>query len=151
MLPRVEGPAVELAREGAAAPAEGPATLGTVLYIEDNLSNLRLVERLLARRPNVKLLSAMQGRLGLELAREHRPGLILLDLQLPDIPGVQVLERLQRDGRTSQIPVVVISADATPGQTERLRAAGAREFLTKPLDVKKLIQLLDETLNEGER
>lgn len=147
-LPQVESPLVEVVlRKGAVVPSEVPVTVGTVLYIEDNLSNLRLVERLLARRPNVKLLSAMQGRLGLELAREHRPSLIFLDLQLPDMLGAEVLQRLQRDPRTAQIPVVVISADATPGQIQRLLTAGAREFLTKPLDVKKLMTLLDETLN----
>jgi CheY-like chemotaxis protein len=117
-----------------------------VLCIEDNLPNLRLVEGVLAHRPAVKLLSAMQGGLGLELAKEHRPSLILLDLQLPDIPGTEVLRRLQRDPRTRQIPVVVLSADATPGQTKRLLADGAREFLTKPLDVKELLRVLDEIL-----
>jgi len=135
----------------AAIPVEAVATQGTVLHIEDNLANLRLVERLLAHRPNVKLLSAMQGSLGYELAREHAPGLILLDLQLPGIPGDEVLERLQRDPRTRHIPVVIVSADATPGQIQRLRAAGAREFLTKPLDVKRLLELLDDLLDGGVR
>lgn len=144
-LPRVESPAAT-----ATLPAEASAQMsgaaGTVLCIEDNLPNLRLVEGVLAHRPAVKLLSAMQGGLGLELAKEHRPGLILLDLQLPDIPGAEVLRRLQRDPRTRQIPVVVLSADATPGQTRRLQADGAREFLTKPLDVKQLLRVLDEVL-----
>jgi signal transduction histidine kinase/CheY-like chemotaxis protein len=144
-LSRVEGPAgtVTLPAE---ASAQTSGSAGTVLCIEDNLPNLRLVEGVLAHRPAVKLLSAMQGGLGLELATEHRPGLILLDLQLPDIPGVEVLRRLQRDPRTRQIPVVVLSADATPGQTRRLLADGAREFLTKPLDVKELLRVLDEVL-----
>jgi PAS domain S-box-containing protein len=147
-LPRAECP---MARTAPAAiiPDEALATRGVVLYIEDNLSNLRLVERLLAHRPNVKLFSAMLGSLGLGLAREHHPGLILLDLQLPDIPGAEVLERLQRDAGTSQIPVVVISADATAGQIQRLRAAGAREFLTKPLDVRRFFQLVDDVLKNG--
>ena len=148
-LPRAECPMAQTVPP-AIIPDEALFTRGVVLYIEDNLSNLRLVERLLEHRPEVKLLSAMQGGLGLELAREHRPGLILLDLQLPDIPGAEVLQRLQHDPRTRQIPVVVISADATPGQIKRLRAHGAREFLTKPLDVKRLLVLLDEVLNEGE-
>jgi len=149
-LARVESPAAGVDLP-AAAPAQTHGTPGTVLCIEDNLPNLRLVERLLAHRPEVKLLSALQGGLGLELAREHRPGLILLDLQLPDIPGAEVLQRLQHDPRTRQIPVVIVSADATPGQIKRLRSAGAREFLTKPLDVKRFLQLLDEILNEGDR
>jgi PAS domain S-box-containing protein len=144
-LPCVKGPAAT-ATLPAEASAQSSGSGGTVLCIEDNLPNLRLVEGVLAHRPAVKLLSAMQGGLGLELAREHRPGLILLDLQLPDIPGAEVLRRLQRDPRTRQIPVVVLSADATPGQTKRLQTDGAREFLTKPLDVKQLLRVLDEVL-----
>ena len=153
-LPGVEGQVERLERtvEGVAAAAKGSGVLGTVLYIEDNLSNLRLVERILAHRPDVRLLSAMQGRLGLELAREHRPDLIFLDLHLPDVPGGEVLRRLQADGKTRRILVVVISADATSGQIQRLLAEGARDYLTKPLDVKKLISLVDETLRkEGGR
>ena len=116
----------------------------TVLYIEDNLPNFRLVERVLARRPSVMLLSAMQGSLGLDLARDHRPDLILLDLHLPDIPGQEVLERLRSEPTTSDIPVVVVSADATAGQVERLMASGARAYLTKPIDVRQLLRILDE-------
>ena len=149
-LPRAKDPAARVDLPVATS-AQTPAAVGAVLYIEDNLANLRLVERLLEHRPEVKLLSAMQGGLGLELAIKHRPGLILLDLQLPDIPGAEVLQRLQHDPRTRQIPVVVISADATPGQIKRLRSQGAREFLTKPLDVKRFLGLLDEILNEGDR
>jgi PAS domain S-box-containing protein len=115
-----------------------------VLYIEDNLSNLRLVERVLGRRPQTTLLSAMQGQLGLDLAREHRPDLILLDLHLPDIPGDEVLRRLLEEPRTRQIPVVILSADATPGQMERLLAAGVQAYLTKPLDVRQLLTLVDQ-------
>jgi CheY-like chemotaxis protein len=121
----------------------------TVLYIEDNLSNLELVKRVLTRRPGIRLIDAMQGRLGVDLAREHRPDLILLDLHLPDIPGAEVLRQVREDPRTSGIPVVVISADATPGQIERLLADGVLAYLTKPLDVKKLLALLDQTLPQG--
>jgi len=88
----------------------------------------------------------MQGRLGLDLAIEHRPQLILLDLHLPDLPGEEVLLRLRAAPETRQIPVVVISADATAGQVDRLLALGAKAYLTKPLDVKRLLDLLDETL-----
>jgi CheY-like chemotaxis protein len=91
-------------------------------------------------------MSAMQGRIGLALAREHQPDLILLDLHLPDIPGDEVLRRLQTDLRTRLIPVVAISADPTPGQSERLLAAGAHACLTKPVDVRELIRLVDATL-----
>jgi len=126
-----------------------PATRGVVLYIEDNLPNLRLVERLLTHRPNVKLFSAIAREPRARAGPRAPPSLILLDLQLPDIPGPEVLERLQRDPATREIPVVVISADATLGQIDRLRAAGAREFLTKPLDVQRFFKLLDDILSNG--
>ena len=113
----------------------------TILYVEDNLSNLKLVEQALERLPNIWLIPAMQGTLGLELARRHRPDLILLDLHLPDLDGASVLEQLKADPATAQIPVVVISADATHAQVERLRAAGAADYLTKPIDVRRLLEI----------
>jgi signal transduction histidine kinase len=128
------------------ADTERPCSHGTVLYIEDNLANLRLVERVVSLRPGVALLSAMQGRQGLELARAHRPDLIVLDLHLPDLPGTDVLAQLVGEPGTREIPVVILSADATPNQTARLRAQGAYAYLTKPLDVKALLTLLDEVL-----
>jgi signal transduction histidine kinase/ActR/RegA family two-component response regulator len=153
-LPVVEGPVQRHERLGDAAPAAEPAPHAgrrrTVLHIEDNLSNLKLVERVLAQRPGVEVIAAMQGRLGLELAREHRPALVLLDLHLPDLGGDQVLERLRDDPETAAIPVVIASADATPGQVRRLLAAGAAAYLTKPLDVRELLRLLDEALIETE-
>jgi CheY-like chemotaxis protein len=91
----------------------------------------------------------MQGRLGLDLAREHRPDLILLDLHLPDMTGAEVLDLLGEDPATSDIPVVIISADATPGQIQRLLSAGALEYLTKPLDVRRFLDVVDTTLNGG--
>jgi CheY-like chemotaxis protein len=146
-LGRVEPPIAALAGdEGPAAGEVAAGASGVVLYIEDNLANLTLIERVLARRPQTKLLSALQGQLGLDLAREHRPDLILLDLHLPDLPGEEVLARLAREPRTRHIPVVVLSADATPGQIERLLAAGARAYLTKPLDVPSFLKLLDASL-----
>jgi len=117
-----------------------------LLYVEDNLSNLKLIQRVLAHRPEIRLIPAMQGRMGLDLAREHRPKLILLDLHLPDIQGEEVLRQLKEAPETRDIPVVVISADATPGQVKRLLAAGARNYLTKPLDVRKFLEIVDETL-----
>jgi signal transduction histidine kinase/CheY-like chemotaxis protein len=126
-------------------------TGGTVLYIEDNLSNLRLLERVLDRRPGITLLSAMQGRRGLELARDHRPDLILLDLHLPDLSGRDVLAALRGEPSTRDIPVVILSADATERQIERLLAEGARHYLTKPLDVQLLLTLLDDVLGKPGR
>lgn len=128
---------------------EGTGQPRTILYIEDNLSNVSFIEDVLSHRPTVKLLPAMQGRLGLELAREHHPDLVLLDLHLPDIPGLDVLRQLQDDPTTRNIPVVVLSADATPGQIRRLVAAGCRAYLTKPLNVKKLLAVLDDLLQRG--
>jgi PAS domain S-box-containing protein len=115
-----------------------------VLYVEDNLSNLKLMERVLARRPGITLVSAMQGSLGVTLARDHRPDLILLDLNLPDMQGEEVLARLHADPATAEVPIVVISADATSGQRARLVDAGASDFITKPFDVDRLLQIVDE-------
>jgi CheY-like chemotaxis protein len=94
----------------------------------------------------MKVIAAMQGRLGLELAREHQPVLVLLDLHLPDMDGEQVLQRLRDDPATAAIPVVIVSADATHGQVQRLLTAGAFAYLTKPIDVRELLGLLDKTL-----
>ena len=119
----------------------------TILYVEDNLSNLTLVQRILARRNDVDLIPAMQGGLALELARSHRPDLILLDLHLPDIQGQEVLRQLRSAPDCRDIPVVILTADATPGQVDRLLAAGAHAFITKPLEVKPFIETLEEVLD----
>ena len=87
----------------------------------------------------------MRPILGLELAREHHPDLVLLDLQLPDLPGEEVLRRLKSEPRTADVPVIVISADATEDQPERLRADGALDYLTKPFDVARLLAIVDES------
>jgi PAS domain S-box-containing protein len=129
--------------------ADGAAR--TILYIEDNLSNLRLIERILVRHAQTRLLSAMDGRRGLEMAREHRPDLILLDLHLPDIQGDEVLQRLRAETGTREIPVVILSADATQRQIDRLYAAGAVGYLTKPLDVGRFLHVVEETLQKGTR
>lgn len=146
-LPLVESPIETLEADGGeklvGEPPPAATASRTVLYVEDNLSNVRLIEAVLARRPAVRLLSAMQGQLGLELAAGKHPDLILLDLHLPDIPGEEVMRRLQADERTSGIPVVVVSADATVRQIKRLLAAGASDYLTKPLDVKRLLEIID--------
>jgi hypothetical protein len=128
------------------ASGQDSGVTGTVLYIEDNISNRRLMERLFARRPGVRLVGAAQGQAGLDLARADRPDLVLLDLHLPDMNGEEVLRRLWEDPHTRAIPVAILSADATPAQAKRLRAAGAMAYLTKPLDVSEVLQLLDDTL-----
>jgi CheY-like chemotaxis protein len=135
----------EITADGAGVDAALPEAR-TVLYIEDNVPSAQLMERIFSRWPNVKLISAMQGGLGVDLARQHRPDLILLDLHLPDIQGLEVLQRLRLDPGTHQIPVVVTSADATPGQIARLRAAGADEYLTKPLDIIRFSEVVRKFL-----
>jgi PAS domain S-box-containing protein len=127
---------------------QGPPV--TVLYIEDNPSNLELVERIVQRR-GMSLISAMRPMLGIELACEHRPDLVLLDLHLPDIPGEEVLRRLRADERTAAIPVVILSADARPGLTTHLLQAGARAFLTKPLEVTELLGQLHRVAEDKRR
>jgi len=112
----------------------------TVVYIEDNPANLRLVEQALKRLDGVRLVSAMQAGTGIDLVREHHPDVILLDLHLPDVSGAEVLEQLKSDPATATIPVVVVSADATPNQVERLQAAGAAAYMTKPIDVRLLLE-----------
>ena len=119
-----------------------------ILYVEDNVSNTRLMEHIVSYRPTVKLITAMQGRLGLELAIQHQPDLILLDLHLPDLSGEEVLAQLQRDHRTKEIPVIMITADATPRQIRRLTDAGAAAYLTKPVNVENLLSLFDERFAE---
>jgi signal transduction histidine kinase/CheY-like chemotaxis protein len=122
--------------------------LATILYIEENLANLDLVESIIASFPSVRLIPALQGRLGLELAREHRPDLILLDLHLPDMTGEAVLQKLREDSRTRSIPVVIISADATPSRIQRLLGSGARQYLTKPINVQEFLETVERLASE---
>jgi signal transduction histidine kinase/ActR/RegA family two-component response regulator len=147
-LPLVEGPVERYERlnGGTQAAPKPAARRRVVLHIEDNLSNLNLIERVLAQRAGIEVVAAMQGRLGLELAREHHPMLVLLDLHLPDMGGEQVLQRLRDDPATASIPVVIVSADATPGYVQRLLSAGAAAYLPKPIDVHDLLRLLDEAM-----
>jgi CheY-like chemotaxis protein len=122
-----------------------------VLYIEDDPANFVLVQRILEQRPAVKLLQATRGEIGLTLAETHGPRLILLDLNLPDIHGSEVLRRVQQNAATMHIPVVVISADATASQIERLLSAGARNYLTKPFNIDPFLAVVDEILGETDR
>jgi len=114
-----------------------------VLSVEDNLANARLINRVMARRPGIRLLQAMQGQVGLDLARSHKPELILLDLHLPDMSGEAVLRALQADPETAGIKVVIASADATPGRVNRLKELGAYAYLSKPLDIFELLAIVD--------
>ena len=132
-----EGNVVRLPREG-----DGPV----VLHVEDNAFNLKLVERVLEQRPEIRLAETRTGAAGLALARDLVPSLILLDLRLPDIPGDSVLRLLREDVMTREIPVVMISAEARPVEADRLLAAGANEFLVKPIDIRTLLDVVDRIL-----
>lgn len=149
-LPSTEPPVLDTPPVAATAvpppPARTPEKTFTLLYIEDQDLNLRLVERILLHHPQYKLLSSMQGRLGLDLAREHQPDLILLDLNLPDMPGDEILMALKSDPDVSEIPVIMVSADALGDRIETLIAAGATGYLSKPYRVNEFLRLIRETL-----
>ncbi len=134
--------------DDAPPPTTGNAPSATLLYIEDNIGNVRLIERLLLHRPNIRLLSSLKGSLGVELAQQHQPDLIMLDVHLPDLPGIDVLGRLVADERTSSIPVIMLSADASQEQIKRFSDAGAKDYLTKPLDLEYFLTLLDSYVRD---
>lgn len=146
VLPSANEPALATFTPNApsASPTGDRLRTASLLYIEDNTSNVRLLEQILHRRPNWEMTHAGHGKLGIELAASRPFDLILLDLHLPDISGGEVLGHLRAGGANAHAPVVVISADASPGQIERLIAAGASAYVTKPIDVQELLQLLDE-------
>jgi CheY-like chemotaxis protein len=121
---------------------EGPI----VLHIEDNLSNLKLVERVMARRPSIQLVEAQTGEEGLGLARRLMPSLVLLDLRLPDLPGEKVLQRLRADVQVHGLRVVVVSAEARPAEAKRLMGLGADDYLVKPIEIQALLELVDQIL-----
>jgi len=114
-----------------------------VLQIEDNPSNAALVEQVLAKRPRVRLVSAVEGLSGLQLARQHRPDLVLLDLHLPDLGGDELLHRLKAVPELADTKVVVVSADATPSRIREMLDLGVEGYLTKPVDVEALLRLVD--------
>ena len=115
-----------------------------VLYVEDSEPNFRLVESVLVDRPGTDLIWAETGQKALDVARSQNPQLVLLDLDLPDIHGRRVLQELQAQPETAKIPVIVISADATPSQIERMLTAGARNYITKPFEIRRFLCMFDE-------
>ena len=128
----------------APAPVEGEPHL--LLYVEDNPANLRLIEEIVRFRADLRLLSAPDGHLGLQLARAHRPEVILMDLNLPGMSGIEVLRQLRTDPETAAIPVIALTANAMPRDIERGRAAGFHRYLTKPIDIDKFTEAIDSTL-----
>ena len=144
-LPRAVAPEMALSPMADFAPlAAAGEPMRSVLYIEDNIPNLDLVERILEKRPGLRLIPAIRGDLGLRLAKQHHPDLILLDLDLPDLDGREVLRRLRADPLTQNTPVIVVSANALPDGIEQLLAAGADAYVTKPIDVRDFFRVLDE-------
>jgi signal transduction histidine kinase/AmiR/NasT family two-component response regulator len=146
-----EPQAVAAAEPTAVRQAQVPAgaQLRTLLYVEDNPANLMLVEDLLARRSDISLLSAADGNSGIEIAHASQPDVILMDINLPGISGIQALKILRADPATAHIPVVALSANAIPRDIERGLEAGFFRYLTKPIKVNEFMDTLDEALRRA--
>jgi CheY-like chemotaxis protein len=119
---------------------------GTVLYVEDNPVNVLLMEAMLGQQTRLRLISTDLPQAGLQLAREQQPDLVLLDIQLPGMDGYEVLRRLRADEGTRGIPVIAVSANAMPADIERGLAAGFDDYLTKPIDQRVLVTMLQRVL-----
>jgi CheY-like chemotaxis protein len=130
--------------------ASGDALQRTVLYIEDNPANMALVEQLIARFPDLQLVTAVNGTLGIERARKLLPQVILMDINLPGISGIKALRILREDPVTAHIPVIALSANAMPRDIERGLEAGFFRYLTKPVKIKELMGELGEALKVSE-
>ena len=130
--------------------AEIKQNSGIILYIEDNLSNIQLVEQILeTHRPSINLITNIYGKNAVQFAIDYKPDLILLDLNLPDIHGNEVLKMLQAEPRTAEIPVIILSADAMVKQSEQLMEAGAKDYLLKPIDVMQFLKVVDEWMKKS--
>lgn len=119
----------------------------TILQIENNQANAELVTQLIARRMDLKLLTATHGLQGVEMARTHQPALILMDMMMPQLSGLETLTLLHADAETSHIPVIIVSSNAFPGVGEKCLAAGALAYLTKPYKIEDLMALIDTGLS----
>lgn len=143
-------PRVELHPTEHAALARTPlpegSPLRTLLYVEDNPANLELVEQIVARRPDLRLLSAADGHLGIEFARDYLPEVILMDINLPGINGIEAMRILRADPATAHIPVIALSANAQAHDIEKALAAGFFNYLTKPIKVNEFVAALDVAL-----
>jgi len=122
------------------------ASQRTLLYVEDNLANMKLVEQLIARRPDITLLTAVNGTLGIEVARTAQPTVILMDIHLPGISGIEALKILREDPATTHIPVVALSANAMPRDIAMGLEVGFFRYLTKPIKVKEFMDTLNVAL-----
>ena len=126
------------------------APLRTLLYVEDNPANLMLVEEIITRRPDIRMLSAPDGISGVEMAHAARPDVILMDINLPGISGIEALHILSGDPATAQIPVVALSANAMPRDIEKGLEAGFYRYLTKPIKVKEFMETIDDVFKYAE-
>jgi PAS domain S-box-containing protein len=133
------------------AQAQQGAPLRTLLYVEDNPANLKLVEQLIARRPTMRLLSARDGNIGIQLARATLPEVILMDINLPGISGIEALQILREDPATAHIPVVALSANAMPRDIEKGLEAGFLSYLTKPIKVAEFMETLDSAFEFAQK
>ena len=122
------------------------SAIRTVLYVEDNPANLELVEQLIARRPDLRMLSAADGNLGIEFARAHLPDVILMDINLSGISGIDAMKYLHADPLTKHIPIIAVSANAIPNDIEKGLAAGFFNYVTKPIKVREFMEALDHAL-----
>jgi signal transduction histidine kinase/CheY-like chemotaxis protein len=127
--------------------ASDGSALHAMLYVEDNPANLKLVQEIISLRSDLRLLSAADGNLGVELARQHQPEVILMDINLPGISGNEALRLLRNDDRTRHIPVIALTANAMPRDIAKSREAGFFQHLTKPIDIDELFAALDSALN----
>ncbi|MBI2221200.1 MAG: PAS domain-containing protein [Acidobacteria bacterium] len=149
-LPRAAAPAGDGAapapRDSAPSPAR-PDVVGTILYIDDNRANLRLLERVMARRPGVRVLTALTGAEGIEAARRHHPGVLFLDLNLPDMHGHEVVRLLKTDPATASLPIAIISGDVT-GAAATATGEQVVAHFAKPFDVVRVLQFIDRMLSD---
>jgi CheY-like chemotaxis protein len=122
----------------------------TLLYVEDNPANLSLVEHIIAGRPDIRLLSAMNGNVGIELAGAHVPDVILMDINLPGISGVDVLKILRSDPLTKHIPIIALSANVMLHDIAKAMEAGFFRYLTKPIELNEFMSAIDEALGGPE-
>ena len=122
-----------------------------MLYVEDNPANLMLVEQIIGERSDVSMLSARDGTQGIELARVHRPDVILMDINLPGISGIEALNILHKDPATRHIPIIALSANAMLGDIEKGLEAGFFRYLTKPIKINEFMSTLDEVLEFAEK
>jgi signal transduction histidine kinase/ActR/RegA family two-component response regulator len=135
----------------AQAQVPGAARRRTLLYVEDNPANMKLVEQIIARHPNIRLLTAVNGNSGIEIARVSQPEVILMDINLPDISGSEAVKILRADPATTHIPVIALSANAIPRDIENGLAAGFFRYLTKPIKVNEFMDALDVALKYADK